>query len=302
MSEADMNHDAELSRAYAATPRDEPPPAMDEAILARARSAMNSEARGALQDGPGKAGTQKGLHHWSQRFAIAATLVVTASLVVMMQNEQTPIPRLGPPARDAAITPAAKRPTEAVQMAETAPADVAQSPGKVLAKTAADRSSADKPSESSSIEREPPAAAPATPASLRADEVTASVPARQAFPAARQDTVEDAKASAAAPVALAAPPKAELRPQQSSAPVPDVTGIASGPAMVERRSLKSAEGAARIAPNPGAAKEEVSPEAWLVRIAEMRKQGRVKEADESLAEFRKRYPGHPVPAANAQTP
>ena len=41
----------------------------------------------------------------------------------------------------------------------------------------------------------------------------------------------------------------------------------------------------------------LAPEAWLARIAELRKQGRLREADESLAEFRKRYPDHKIPAA-----
>jgi hypothetical protein len=39
----------------------------------------------------------------------------------------------------------------------------------------------------------------------------------------------------------------------------------------------------------------LTPEAWLARIAELRKQGRKREADESLAEFRKRYPAYRIP-------
>ena len=39
----------------------------------------------------------------------------------------------------------------------------------------------------------------------------------------------------------------------------------------------------------------LNPEAWLERIAELRKQNRKREADESLAEFRKRYPGYKIP-------
>ena len=43
------------------------------------------------------------------------------------------------------------------------------------------------------------------------------------------------------------------------------------------------------------AKAELSPQAWLERIAELRKQGRTREAEESLAEFRKRYPDYRIP-------
>jgi hypothetical protein len=39
----------------------------------------------------------------------------------------------------------------------------------------------------------------------------------------------------------------------------------------------------------------LTPEAWLERIAELRKQNRKREADESLAEFRKRYPDYRIP-------
>jgi len=43
------------------------------------------------------------------------------------------------------------------------------------------------------------------------------------------------------------------------------------------------------------ARAELSPQAWLERIAELRKQGRTREAEESLAEFRKRYPDYRIP-------
>jgi hypothetical protein len=38
-----------------------------------------------------------------------------------------------------------------------------------------------------------------------------------------------------------------------------------------------------------------TPEQWLERIAKLREAGRAREADESLAEFRKRYPDYRIP-------
>ena len=35
-----------------------------------------------------------------------------------------------------------------------------------------------------------------------------------------------------------------------------------------------------------------TPEAWLERIATLRKEGKHEEADKALAEFRKRYPDY----------
>lgn len=40
---------------------------------------------------------------------------------------------------------------------------------------------------------------------------------------------------------------------------------------------------------------EESPERWLERIAQLRKQGRHEEADKALAEFRQRYPDYRIP-------
>ena len=47
------------------------------------------------------------------------------------------------------------------------------------------------------------------------------------------------------------------------------------------------------------AKKSEPPEAWLARIEKLRKQGRMKEAEDSLVEFRKRYPNYKIPAASA---
>ncbi len=39
----------------------------------------------------------------------------------------------------------------------------------------------------------------------------------------------------------------------------------------------------------------LTPEKWLERIEELRKQGRLEEARTNLAEFRKRYPDYQLP-------
>jgi hypothetical protein len=239
MSEAPMNdpENADLSRAYAATARDEPAAALDDAILAKARRAAQS-----------KPGAHSSSRHWSQWVAVAATLVVTASLVVLMDAEPPQVGALAPPARDGALAPAAPTPTEALQEVEVAPAIAAQKQEKPASSGKLDRAARDQPSEQHSREREHPAS-PAPPS----DEV----------------------AKAAAPAAAS---------------------NASGAALGERRSLQAAESVTRNLVDPGSAKKDESPEAWLVRIAELRKQGRSKEAEESLAEFRKRYPDYPIAA------
>ncbi len=66
------------------------------------------------------------------------------------------------------------------------------------------------------------------------------------------------------------------------------------------RTQDKADGRARTpmaAPAAGFAAEpkDLSPEEWLKHIAELKKQGRHKEAEESLKEFKKRYPDYPYP-------
>jgi hypothetical protein len=41
--------------------------------------------------------------------------------------------------------------------------------------------------------------------------------------------------------------------------------------------------------------EKEPPQKWLVRIQELRRQGRGGEAEEMLSEFKRRFPEHPLP-------
>lgn len=101
----------------------------------------------------------------------------------------------------------------------------------------------------------------------------------------------------AAPVALAPqvlevpPPAAAPAPRASvaadaarAAPAPATAGVAAESRMRAELAAKPSSPAA-------------TPEAWLARIAELRRQNRMREAQESLAEFRKRYPDYRIPQA-----
>lgn len=98
-----------------------------------------------------------------------------------------------------------------------------------------------------------------------------------------------------------------LAPQVMQAPQPAEAARSVPVPMREERKL-----AARSAPAPAPAAATDSerrdavagvralqapqtPEAWLARIAELRKEGRQREADESLADFKKRYPDYKIP-------
>lgn len=53
--------------------------------------------------------------------------------------------------------------------------------------------------------------------------------------------------------------------------------------------------AAKPAQSAALAKRELAPEQWLERIAELRTLQRDQEADEQLAEFKRRYPDYKIP-------
>ena len=122
----------------------------------------------------------------------------------------------------------------------------------------------------------PAAPAPAAETAKSAAAAPARELARAAAPAASAS--DTAKAAAPAPVQEGARPAARAAAAADAA----VAGAAAAPRM-------RAESAAKLSSAP------LTPEVWLARIAELRKEGRTREADESLAEFRKRYPDYKIP-------
>lgn len=94
-------------------------------------------------------------------------------------------------------------------------------------------------------------------------------------------------APAAAPPSPPAKPAA--RKQESMAPADREKNDGPGVARPPLEETKAAGAADRL--------HRRSPERWLQEIAELRRQGRIVEADASLAEFRRRYPDHPLDKA-----
>jgi len=106
---------------------------------------------------------------------------------------------------------------------------------------------------------------------------------RPTAPAPAADTVKAAAPTPSRELARAAAPAAsgaDTAKDAAPAPVQEVARPAARAA---------ADAVAKLSSAP------LTPEAWLARIAELRKQGRTREADESLAEFRKRYPDYKIP-------
>lgn len=123
-----------------------------------------------------------------------------------------------------------------------------------------------------------PAGAPAGDLAVRGDQATAKAerPAAAATPAApppAQVTPQRTQQEAA--------PRAKARTSRAPQTSPEVTGPA------EAQNLEP--------PN-------LEPGAWLDRIVELRRQGKLEEADKSLKAFRERYPAYPLPPELKSSP
>ncbi len=94
--------------------------------------------------------------------------------------------------------------------------------------------------------------------------------------------------------AAPAPPREQPRAEARARAAADVASApAAEPAVGAAGAVAPSAMRAQVASK--LANTELTPEAWLARIAELRKQGRAREAEESLAEFRKRHPDYKIP-------
>jgi hypothetical protein len=118
---------------------------------------------------------------------------------------------------------------------------------------------------------------------------------------------------ALSPQVMPAPASSDTHARESKRDAAPARGPAAAPpvvAMEPRANVAQEAVASSVAPAAepaGRARAGVSvgkitavpesPAQWLERIAKLREAGKAREADESLAEFRKRYPDYRIPEA-----
>jgi hypothetical protein len=111
---------------------------------------------------------------------------------------------------------------------------------------------------------------------------------------AKRENRAAAKGERAARGAPAAPTAMEPSPQsgqQAAAPKPKAQAFPAAPP-----TQASPEGPAADAT------QYAEPKVWLERILELRRQGKLEEADKSLKAFRERYPAYPLPLELKSSP
>lgn len=258
-------------------PLREPGAALDARILAAAHAAVQPRAGGARR----KAAA------WPAALGIAASLLLAVGLAWKLR------PQPGPQAAGEAAAPAAKAPAKEAPPAAPAP----------TARPEDAPETQEVPSGMESLH--PPAvASPASVARRRAPAPPAAFKAAPATPAAVVPPPPPESATAGAP-ALPAPADAAAQATADLATQDSATSEAERAAPARRTREARATTAVQAQEASAEPDEDVVPpttaaspqvrDAWLLRIRELVRAGRIADARTSLREFRHRYPGFALP-------
>src|SRR5258706_12110250 len=255
--------DPKVSAAYRALGAEEPPRALDDAILAAARRKSGA--------GPAPLAQRTGRQRWYAPLATAAVLVLAVAMTLNMQSErpgiESPVPQAAAPA------PAADR---AVAKQSELEADT-RAKLEVAAPVAAEKSTLTQRKAT-----RPAAVADARVARSKDDAAAAGEP--NPFMAEKPALAGSASSEVSRNVA------------------PSAAGSMSQPLEKRAESAERADRGAGAAPAAAPARLQAqkvadTPERELERIAELRAQGKHDEADKALAEFRKRNPDYRISEA-----
>jgi len=274
------DRDPRIERLYRDAAREEPPAHLDAAILGAARREVGA--------GPRSLGSR--LRRWHVPISIAAVVMVSVSLVVLVQEEESKrdrapaIPTIPAPADQPAAPTAPPTQPEAAK-------DTMQR--RLAATRSAQRASREE-TETAARSELAPGSPPTSPAVSGAGAVAtpAGKPAPQPFLAA-PSAVDEMRAArpegdSAAAGRMASAPAAPAEPQAARSPADAVRAAPLAGAI----AMKSAE---QVRPPVWQGFEKEPPEKWLARIEELKAQGRGPEAQEMLSEFSRRFPEHPLP-------
>lgn len=301
-SDEDLNRD--LKSLASVTPRDAGPPAhLDDAIRAAARRAVQSK--------PGGSGIS-----WRSRsstpLAAAAVLVLTVSIGFLSLEKPEVHDLQAPQFKEAAVAQAPlemKAAAPAATVIAAAPVEAApkQSVAKPTAAPAA-KIVAQAPLRAEAQRVAPVAPPPimeAVPAPVAAAPAPPAPPApvSAARPQATNEIVlapkDDARLAGLAKRERYIAPAAPAEPAATAASAPSADAVAE-PRAAARVVASMAPAAPPVAlkSSPPAAlmqDAEVMPQIWIVRIQVLKATGKLKEAEEELAKFRKRHPDYPLP-------
>ena len=255
--------DDKLLQRYRALPREEPPRALDETILAASRRAL---ARPQVS------------RRWAGPVSIAAVLVLAFGVTLEMQREEPGIEYQ----ETAKPTPPAA-PTVSSTPGATADRLIPES-APIAGKPEARELRRDSPPP----RKIPPATKAAAPLAKEADRLpeafATSPPQAQSMPAAGPAPMETARDANVATMPAASPPAS------TAMAAPRAKTMAS-PSGAKAEMADAAQAPARTLAAPS------EPERELERIAKLRDEGRNAEADKALEEFKRKFPAFRISEA-----
>jgi len=305
MTDPDLR-DPNLDRAYRETPRDEPPPELDERVRAAARRAVGARPQSLEQQAAAER-RRSWTSRWRLPLSIAATVVIAATLTVMVQEEdRRPRDDAGRVMERTNVAPKVDQPAAGSSDAlRDGPAAAAVAP----------------------VQSPAPAAPPVQPSERAVLKSAAEPAAPQRRDATgrlrREERALEAEQPAAGESKPAAPAELEMR-RQSTAPAaapplatpapipPPAAAPAPAPVPAAQPALRSTPQMAPAGAAPGSLQRDRnlgdrperesreasairSPEAWVEYIRSLRAQGRDAEATAELAELRRAYPDFRLP-------
>jgi hypothetical protein len=320
MNEQHDVRDQALSRIYREGAWPEPGRQIDQAILAASRRA--ARARHPL------------LWRWAPSFAVAATVVLTSTLVLKAYREQPEVvapaaleqapavrAKQAEPKPDAKPAPAPAPAPQSVStpqgfsssmdaleaervertqrdlgLKQPSPAGAQTPPKAAPAAKAAPQPLKKESSEAPAANRERRADAPQTPPSTTFSVFGASAPPA---PAPAQAPAQATRAVVAKPAQTAAQaPRVEANegpPAAQAAPQPPAAEEAKPAPPVASAAVPRSVLGANVAGAVAAKPAERTPQTWIEDIRKLMKEGKSEEAGEQLAEFKKRYPDYVLP-------
>ena len=273
-----LRHDDPLSRAYAELKSERPSPALDQAVLARARDALKSAA-------PAR---PVYIRRWTAITAVAATVVLSFGLVMRLALEpESQVPTASPTALDAISTQPAAPATAAKEAVRAEP------PASVPAAGTGRDSAALSPS---SIEEQ----RPQIEAELReAAEQAPAVPEPVPTAVAPNTQYVRQPASAESDLRSGTPAAQPMRQEQAAESSSPERGLTRLKKAQEAPAVAGAPSAASVGnrdflDHAASADEEFkrTPEAWLAEIDRLRAAGETEAADRELVQFNKAYPDY----------
>ena len=285
--------DEELSHIYRDAEGPRPPQRVDDNILAASQRVASTVRR------PAAFGFSR---RWGTPVALAATVLVTFTLALMVFERQSGRDAIAPKA-PGAVRPAKVSPAEATRASPAEPKR-----GEALARSpVAEPLRADSPQKSPSVALPHAAPAPAAPspqAAPRSDKVKPPT-VETALSGERRATGQPARVPAI-------PPGVEiLRKSEEVKPLPDAQRVfeaqqpirpAQAPAAAPapgantlRESASAVQGAVGGLASRVAVSEAKEREKWLADIRKLKTEGKATDAERELAEFKKRYPDYILP-------